>query len=335
MMLNLIVNNIENNQQLIFLSGFILFVLAFLWALQYSLIKHTGNLLSKSKSGWGALQNRFDLQQKLVQFKNSYPKLYHLLWQRLNIEHFYGLPLTTLLLAIGYVLALFVGLVEDVVTTDSIVAIDYFFSQHMAILDQSPIIDVFILITSLGSTPITALVILLTAGLCWLVGQRYLIIGLLITTLGSTTFTYLSKLLFQRDRPLDILLFEQTYSFPSGHATIAIALYGFLAYLAIRFSTNFGKQVPIGILTLFLCIMIGLSRIVLNEHYLSDVLGGYLVGTLWLMVAISLTEWLTMKNKINWWINWSTFQIRMVWFSVITVLIGTIIYANTSQFPLL
>ena len=159
--------------------------------------------------------------------------------------------------------------------------------------------------------------------------------GLLIAVIGSTLFTFISKLLFNRVRPQDILLYEQTSSFPSGHATVTIAMYGFIAYMAIRFSRDFNRQIRILVITIFLAILIGLSRIVLNEHYLSDVLGGYLVGTLWLTVAISVTEWLRAKGKIDWHIKWSTAQIYQIWVSIFAVLIGTLLYANVYQFSLL
>ena len=109
---------------------------------------------------------------------------------------------------------------------DSIVTTDLFVSQHMSVLRESGIIDFFILITSSSSTPVTCLIILLTAILCVLVRQPYILIGLLISAIGSTAFTFLSKMAFQRSRPIDILLMEHTYSFPSGHATISIALLG-------------------------------------------------------------------------------------------------------------
>jgi len=326
---------IQDNQQLTLLISLIVFVMVFLWTLQHSAIAYGNKLQARLLEYGRALSTKFEIKQRLARFKVSHPKLYHFFWQRLHIEHFYGLPLTALVLVMGYVLSLFIGLVEDVVTSDSIVAIDHLVSQQMSVLSDSVVIDFFILITSLGSTPTTALVILLTSILCWMIAQRYLIVGLLIATVGSTAFTYLSKLLFQRDRPLDILLLEQTYSFPSGHATISIALYGFIAYLAVRFGKQFITQIRVVALTVFLCVLIGLSRIVLNEHYLSDVMGGYLVGTLWLTVAISVMEWLTAKDKINWEATWSSSWVYFVWFSVLSVLVATVIYANLSQFPLL
>ena len=82
-------------------------------------------------------------------------------------------------------------------------------------------------------------------------------------------------------------LLESTFSFPSGHATIAISFYGFVFYLLFKRYKFFGKivVVPAAILV---GLLIGLSRIYLGAHFISDVLSGYLVGILWLIIAIAL-----------------------------------------------
>ena len=331
----LMITLIQKNQQLFVLGIFILVVMVVLWVVQYAVIRYGQTVLNQLLKSWTVLKQYFEKSKRLIRLKNNYPRLYDASLQRLDIQHFYGLPLTVLFLVMGYILALFFGLVEDVVTSDTIVATDYFVSQQMSMLSESPIVTFFILMTSFASTATTCLIVLLVCILCWIIRQRYILIGLLIATLGSTIFTFLSKLLFHRTRPVDILLFEQTDSFPSGHATITVALYGFLAYMAIRFSRNFATQVRIAVITVFFSLLIGLSRILLNEHYLSDVLGGYLVGALWLTVAISVTEWLRARNKIDWQIVWSVTHLRLVWLSVVSVLIGTSIYAEFYQFPLL
>ena len=326
---------IEQYPQLISLGMVLILTMALLWLIQHLLIRYGKRLL--------ALLARVDLWLRehlarlpiMVSLKKKYPALFGFITKRFARGHFSGLILTVLTLLNIYILALFAGLVEDVVEADSIVTTDLFVSQHMSVLQDSSIVPAFIFITSLGSTPITCLIILLTAILCAVVRQPYILIGMLISTIGSTTFTFLSKMVFQRTRPIDILLIEHTYSFPSGHATISIALYGFLAYMAIRFSQKFIHQVRILSLTILLCLLIGLSRIVLNEHYLSDVMGGFLVGTLWLTIAISMMEWLTARGKIDWRIVWSAPQRYTVWFSVVTVLIATFVYATVYQFPLL
>ena len=328
-------NLIQENQPLLILGSLILLVMVVLWVLQYGLIRYGKKILNHALRYWTAIKQYCSQSKRLIRLRNNYPKLYHVLSQRLHIQHFYGLPLTLLVLVMGYILFLFLGLVEDVVTSDTIVAMDHFVSQQMSMLSESPLVTFFILITSFASTATTCLVVFLTCILCWVIRQRYILIGLLVATLGSTIFTFLSKLLFQRDRPVHILLFEQTDSFPSGHATVTVALYGFLAYMAIRFSRNFSQQVRIVVMTVFFSILVGLSRIVLNEHYLSDVLGGYLVGTLWLTVAISVTEWLRASDRIDWQAEWSVAHLRLVWLSVVCVIIGSFIYALFYQFPLL
>ena len=326
---------IQKNQQLFTLGALILFVMIVLWALQYGIIRYGQTVLTQTLRYWAVLKQYLSRSKRLIRLRNNYPKIYHALSQRLHIQHFYGLPLTLLILVMGYILSLFFGLVEDVVTSDTIVAMDYFASQQMSMLSESPIVKFFILITSFASTATTCLIIFLTCVLCWVIRQRYIVIGLMVATVGSTVFTFLSKLLFHRDRPADILLFERTDSFPSGHATVTVALYGFLAYLAIRFSHSFTRQVRVLVMTVFFSILVGLSRIVLNEHYLSDVLGGYLVGALWLTVAISVTEWLGASHRIDWQTEWSVANIRLVWLSIVCVIIGTVLYAALYQFPLL
>lgn len=326
---------LQTDQPLLVLSVLLLIVIIILWGLQYVVIHYGKSAFMLVKRYWHKFEQYFGVDKRLTHLKNSQPKLYKFLWQRLHAQHFHGLPLTILLLLMIYIAAVFVGLVEDVVTSDSIVALDHLVSQQMSLLSEAGVIDVFIPITSLASTPITILVMLLTAIICWVVRQRYIIIGLLIAVIGSTIFTFVTKMIFQRARPIDILLLESTYSFPSGHATVTVALYGFLAYIAIRFSERFAVQVHIVMMTMLITVLIGLSRILLNEHYLSDVLGGYLVGTLWLTVAISVTEWLTTKDKIDWQVPWSNAQIYLVWFSIVGVLMSTLMYAGIYQFPLL
>ena len=326
---------IQKNQQLFTLGALILFVMIVLWALQYGIIRYGQTVLTQTLRYWAVLKQYLSRSKRLIRLRNNYPKIYHALSQRLHIQHFYGLPLTLLILVMGYILSLFFGLVEDVVTSDTIVAMDYFASQQMSMLSESPIVKFFILITSFASTATTCLIIFLSCVLCWVIRQCYIVIGLMVATVGSTVFTFLSKLLFHRDRPADILLFERTDSFPSGHATVTVALYGFLAYLAIRFSHSFTRQVRVLVMTVFFSILVGLSRIVLNEHYLSDVLGGYLVGALWLTVAISVTEWLGASHRIDWKTEWSVAHIRLIWLSIVCVIIGTVLYAAFYQFPLL
>lgn len=326
---------IQANQPLFILGIFLFSLIIFLWMLQYWIIQHGKQLFDQFVQYGGTFKQHVEKSNLFIRIKYKYPRFFSFLSSRFQPQHFYGLPLTLLCLALGYILALLTGLVEDVVTSDSIVTMDYLVSQQMNMMHQPRVVDFFIFITSFGSTAISCLIVILVCVISLIIRQPYILIGLLVSTIGSSIFTFLSKLLFHRVRPADILLFESSYSFPSGHATIAIALYGFLAYLAIRFSQNFICQVRIFLTALFFSGLLGLSRIILNEHYLSDVLGGFLVGKLWLIVSISLTEWLSARGKITWQIAGSAMQTYTVGLSIILVLLAALIYAEVYQFPLL
>lgn len=326
---------VQENQQLFILSIVLLLLIVLLWLLPYAMLHYAQQPFTRAMRYWIKFKQNVRQNKHFIQFKKHYPKFSHFLFRRLQRQYFNGLPLTLFIFVMGYIFALFSGLVEDVVTSDTIVTMDHFVSQQMNMLRESSIVHFFILITSLASTAIACLVVFLVCALCVIIRQPYILIGLLLSALGSSIFTFLSKLLFHRLRPTGGLLLESSYSFPSGHATISIALYGFIAYVAIRFSQNYVRKVHLFFIAVLLSILVGLSRIVLNEHYLSDVLGGFLVGALWLTVAISVTEWLSSRAKITWQIPWSAAQIYLLWFSVACVLIAALIYAQRYQFPLL
>lgn len=95
------------------------------------------------------------------------------------------------------------------------------------------------------------------------------------------------KAIFQRQRPdFPHLVNAHGYSYPSGHAMIAVALYGFFIYFAYKKIQNtILRNSIIGVLSI-LMIMIPISRIYLGVHYTSDVIAGVMVSTLYLYVFI-------------------------------------------------
>jgi undecaprenyl-diphosphatase len=100
------------------------------------------------------------------------------------------------------------------------------------------------------------------------------------------------KAVFQRPRPLHNhgFMVEHGWSFPSGHAFGAIVFYGMLAYVLLRLLPHrWHRWVIAG--AVFLIGVIGLSRIVLQVHYFSDVAAGYISGMAWLAVCIGGAEW--------------------------------------------
>lgn len=103
------------------------------------------------------------------------------------------------------------------------------------------------------------------------------------------------KYIIARPRPDALrLVAESGYSFPSAHSMVAIGFYGFLIYLiSKRIENNKIKYSLISILSLTI-FLIGISRIYLGVHYATDVIGGFILGGIYLIFFIKLTY----KEKI-------------------------------------
>lgn len=105
------------------------------------------------------------------------------------------------------------------------------------------------------------------------------------------------KAFFERPRPLHNhgFIVEHGWSFPSGHAFGAIVFYGMLAYVLLRVLPHrWHRWVIAGAVTMIS--VIGLSRIVLQVHYFSDVVAGYISGSAWLVVCIGAAEWWRLRS---------------------------------------
>ena len=92
-----------------------------------------------------------------------------------------------------------------------------------------------------------------------------------------------------RVRPVGIALIEQGgYSFPSGHSMMAFAFYGFIIYLINKSNMAKKKKIVITTLLSILILLIGVSRIYLGVHFASDVLGGFILSLIHLILFMFL-----------------------------------------------
>lgn len=121
--------------------------------------------------------------------------------------------------------------------------------------------------------------------------HRWYSIKIPVVALGGVTLMFLLKMLFNRPRPLIPLLKEAAgLSFPSGHAMMSFSFYGLLIYLVWQNVKNgWVKGIAVTFL-FFLILLIGFSRIYLRVHYASDVLAGFCVGIIWLVLSLWVTR---------------------------------------------
>lgn len=189
----------------------------------------------------------------------------------------------------------FLGIAEDVLE-DQIFNIDIsfynFLSEHVISDTLTPIIKI---ITNFGG--IVCLVVLAILSFIFIKNKK---IGLaIIGNLGiSALLNNILKMILQRPRPTGYRLIEETgYSFPSGHSMASMAFYGFFIYLVYKNLKN--KYIKWGLIAVLslLIVLIGLSRVYLGVHYLSDVLGGFLVTISYLIIYVHLIKDLIYENS--------------------------------------
>lgn len=236
--------------------------------------------------------------QEVKRFFVRHPRLMEFLRRRFDRRYFWGLPFTILALAFVYVLALFLGIVEGIVTQEAITSIDINLANLIYVFRHPGLVRFFLYITILGRWTFVVPTVFLVSVLLWRYRRKIYLLSFWLSVGGAGFFVWLTKLIFHRPRPLGLIpvYFEPTYSFPSGHAALAVALYGFLIYLAWRFFKKWRCKVNILFAGILVIAAIGFSRLYLGVHFLSDVTGGYTLGFLWLIAAIAIAEFLRRRQ---------------------------------------
>ena len=119
----------------------------------------------------------------------------------------------------------------------------------------------------------------------------------MLATTSNIFLTFALKDFIHRARPFPVAESSSgfiqginQYSYPSGHVLFFVVFFGFFAYLAwIHFAAKMRAIVITICATLI--VLIGPSRVFLGSHWASDVVGGYLIGTMWLILLILAYRW--------------------------------------------
>lgn len=159
----------------------------------------------------------------------------------------------------------------------------------------------FLLLTELGDKKGIGIVALIVLGWLLLIKRNFL--GAAAITLSVALGNEVNKLLkdlISRQRPdLDHLAHVDSLSFPSGHAMVGLICYFFIAYLVIEELKSATAKKLVILFTALLLLLIGASRIILQVHYPTDVIGGYAFGYIWVMLSIFIYKFFKKKLKYN------------------------------------
>lgn len=222
------------------------------------------------------------------------PGAWDFLRDRFRAGRWYGLNLTIALVLFIFALFSFGEIVEDLIDKETLFYLDFRIQGLVEGVISPGATRFMVEITNLGGV----YVVLITIGIIFVYllhkrGWWDLFSFFLAAGLGEILLILL-KVFFHRPRPAHQLAMSHGYSFPSGHAFIATIVYGFLIYVTWRFLKSEALRFTISAMSTLLIVLVGISRIYLKVHWLTDVLGGYAAGLAWLVLSVIMVN--TMKH---------------------------------------
>jgi undecaprenyl-diphosphatase len=140
--------------------------------------------------------------------------------------------------------------------------------------------------------------LLLTAWFLFVRKHRWYTIKVPVIGLSSGLLMLGLKDLFDRPRPLTPLLEPVAgLSFPSGHALCSMTFFGLLIYFAWKRIKNIYLRLLVTLLLCSTIFMIGLSRVYLRVHHASDVIAGFALGIIWLVISLKMLKLIENYSK--------------------------------------
>lgn len=243
-------------------------------------------LLSAGLLRWLMLEQRSALGQRLRRLDDALSARYPRAWRhaaaRVSWARPTGAALTLVALVGLFGVWAFAEVAEHWQQTGDLLALD---QRANAAVQRLPPLAVSTLrtVTHLGDPPVlTVLTLALAAALAW--RRAWPDVAALTLAMGGGSLWIVAlKTSFARTRPVN-LYDAPGFSFPSGHATGAMLFYGFAAWLVLARLPKRWRGA--GAMLAVVPLVVGISRIGLSVHWVSDVLGGWVLGLSWLAVCL-------------------------------------------------
>jgi membrane-associated phospholipid phosphatase len=174
----------------------------------------------------------------------------------------------------------------------SLIFLDNKISEGVVFLRSDFWDQFFLIFTKLGSWYVIAILFVLLSVIFYFYNRRSLILPFFVVIAGSGIMTIIVKYLVDRARPgAGIALYiEKLPSFPSAHAALILALFGFLIYCVWRFDFKIAIKIILSLIFFTIIILIGFSRLYLGVHFLSDIIAGYLTGLMWVLIGMYISR---------------------------------------------
>lgn len=226
------------------------------------------------------------------------------LLRRANLQGTHGLALRVALGGAIIVLGAgaFIALATQLGAGGPLARADQALTQALHASVPPAALTLFAILTHLGDTATLTVLCIIIALALVARGQRGLALGWVVALAGNGLLNRTLKQGFGRLRPLDQAgpVWENGFSFPSGHSSGAVVTCGMLAYIALRLLPRHW-QLPAMLVAPTIAFTVGTSRVVLRVHFASDVIAGFASGMAWLalcVTGIELLRWRTGAGKM-------------------------------------
>lgn len=176
--------------------------------------------------------------------------------------------------------------IADVVVIDKDYAIDVYL-QSFVEAHRSPAAKWFFNgITFLGSHFFLFPAYLILIAISFNKKRKREALNIAAVGLSSTAFLFLLKEIFKRHRPDNPLIHAvKGFSFPSGHSFASFTFYGIIVYLIWRGGMQQWKKIVLTVFLILLASIIAYSRVYLRVHYPSDIIAGFCLSIVWLILS--------------------------------------------------
>lgn len=216
------------------------------------------------------------------------------LQRRFSREGYLGLHVTIGVLWLIAASCTFASIAKNVGAANAITLLDVQLAEWLHAHATPWLTRCVLLVTNLHGTVAVLFYVLLIVLFLVRKKEWHWLLMLLVTVPGGMLLNVSMKHIFQRARPVfdQPLLTLSTYSFPSGHTASATLLYGVLAVYLIGRLQPLRWRIATVTAAVMMVALVGLSRMYLGVHYLSDVLAAAAEGIAWLALCLTAaTSW--------------------------------------------
>ena len=233
----------------------------------------------------------------VARMRGRYASQLDFLADRLNPAAVLGLALTAQLVILAVLGAAFGDITEDVVTGDDLVRLDDPVSVFL-IDHRNPALTALMRVSTALGTVFVLVPLLVAVGLlAWRrAGTWRPLVVMAFALAGASLTSTIIKLAVARPRPeTNALVTALGFGFPSGHSTAAAAGWLSAALVLSALTRSLVLRISIWMAAFTLVVLVGISRVYLGVHQPTDVLGGWVLGTLW--VAAAFTGWYLLSSR--------------------------------------